>query len=47
METTPSEREHGYDDQLEQEAYVVAELAGDADAGPASWPDEPRPPADE
>jgi len=47
METTPSEREHGYDDQLEQEAYEEAEQAGDEDAGPASSPDEPRPPADE
>ena len=39
METPPAEREHGYDDQAEQ--------AGDEDAGPASSPDEPRPPADE
>lgn len=47
METTPGEREHGYDDQVEQEAYEEAEQAGDEDAGPASSPDEPRPPADE
>jgi hypothetical protein len=47
MESTPGDREHGYDDELEQEAYENAEKAGDEDAGPASDPDEPRPPADE
>jgi hypothetical protein len=47
METTPDDREHGYDDQVEQEAYERAEESGDQDAGPASTPEEPRPPADE
>ena len=50
METTPGEREHGYDDQVEQDAYEEAEQAeraGDEDAGPASSPDEPRSPSDE
>ena len=47
METPPAEREHGYYDQVEQEAYEEAEQAGDEDAGPASSPDDPRPPADE
>ncbi len=38
---TPGEREHGYDDEVEQEAYEQAvgeEAAGDQDAGPASDP---------
>jgi hypothetical protein len=47
METTPGDREHGYDDELEQEAYENAAEAGDEDAGPASEPDDPRPPDDE
>jgi hypothetical protein len=44
---TPGDREHGYDDQVEQEAYEQAEQAGDEDAGPAGSPEEPRPPQDE
>jgi hypothetical protein len=47
METTPDDREHGYDDRQEEEAYEHAEEAGDADAGPASTPDDVRPPDDE
>ena len=49
METTPGDREHGYDDVQEEEAYEQAEHAeqGDPDAGPASDPDEARPPDDE
>ena len=47
METTPDDREHGYDDQAEEQAYENAEHAEDADAGPASTPDEGRPPDDE
>ena len=50
METTPGDREHGYDDVQEEEAYEQAEQAepsGDPDAGPASDPDDPRPPDDE
>jgi hypothetical protein len=47
MESTPGDREHGYDDVQEEEAYESAQEAGDEDAGPASDPDEPRPPDDE
>ena len=43
METTPGDREHGYDDQQEQEAYESAEQAGDPDAGPASEPQDVQP----
>ena len=43
METTPGDREHGYDDQQEQEAYEHAAEAGDPDAGPASAPDDVQP----
>jgi hypothetical protein len=44
---TPAEERGGYDDELEQEAYENAERAEDPDAGPASEPDDPRPPDDE
>jgi hypothetical protein len=50
METTPGDREHGYDDELEQEAYENAAEAGDEDAGVGGdrvEPDDPRPPDDE
>jgi hypothetical protein len=47
METSPDDRDHGYDNELEEEAYEHAEEAGDEDAGPASDPDEPRDPDDE
>ncbi len=43
METTPDDREHGYDNEQEQQAYESAEQAGDPDAGPASAPDEVQP----
>jgi len=56
MESTPDDRDHGYDDQAEEQAYEQREgsggsggsgESGDEDAGPASQPDEGRPPADE
>jgi hypothetical protein len=51
METTPGDREHGYDDVVEEQAYQRAEEdrepgtgapgeKSDPDAGPASKPDE-------
>jgi hypothetical protein len=43
METTPGDREHGYDDEQEQEAYENAQQSGDEDAGPASQPGEAQP----
>ena len=45
---TPAEERGGYDDEVEQEAYEqAAETDQDPDGGPASDPDEARPPADE
>ena len=43
MESTPGDREHGYDDAHEQEAYESAEQSGDPDAGPASDPGDVQP----
>jgi hypothetical protein len=43
MESTPGDREHGYDDVQEEQAYENAEQAEDPDAGPASQPGEVQP----
>jgi hypothetical protein len=44
METTPGDREHGYDDEAEQEAYENrVKQSGDEDAGPASDPGDYQP----
>jgi hypothetical protein len=43
MESTPGDREHGYDNEAEEEAYESQQESGDADAGPASQPGEGQP----
>jgi hypothetical protein len=43
MESTPDDREHGYDNELEEQAYEEAEESGDTDAGPAGSPEPAQP----